>query len=370
MGAPSFLAALARTARRAAAVVGEADRVRATTRRLGRACKILGMTMQCTRCFSILAIAGLLVFAPARGVAADRELLTIGSGAVTGVYYPAAGAICRLVNKGRQDHGYRCVVESTEGSVFNINAIRSGKLDLALAQSDVQAKSFQGEQEFAAAGPFEQLRALFSLHAEAVTVVARADAGIGSLDDLKGKRVNIGNPGSGQRGTMQALMVAKGWTHDDFRAVSELQPADQFQAMCDGKLDAVVFTVGHPNGSIQEATTTCDSILIPVAGPEVNRLVEETSYFTPTTIPGGMYRGTPQDVPTFGVRATLVTTATLSPDLVYQVVRAVFEQFEEFQSLHPAFSTLVQEDMIRSGNTAPTHEGATKYFQEAGLWPQ
>lgn len=325
--------------------------------------------MQCSRFMSLLALAGQLVLPSAPAVAADPEIINIGSGAVTGVYYPAAGAICQLINEGRQDHGYRCIVESTEGSVFNINALRSGKLELALAQSDVQFKSFHGELEFAAVGPYEQLRSVFSLHAEAVTVVARADAGISSLDDLKGKRVNIGNPGSGQRVTMQALMKAKGWTPRDFRVVSELQPAEQFRALCDDRLDAVVFTVGHPNGSVQEATTNCDSVLIPVVGPEVDRLVEELSYFTPTVIAGGMYRGTPQAVPTFGVRATVVTSATVGAELVYEVARAVFERFAELQSLHPAFATLVREDMIRSGNTAPTHDGAIKYYQEAGLLP-
>jgi hypothetical protein len=311
-----------------------------------------------------------LIVAMTTGVAeaAERRFVIVGTGAVTGVYYPTGGAICRLVNKGRKEHDIRCSVESTDGSVYNINAIRGGNLDMAVSQSDVQYKAFKGEGDFAESGPYEQLRALFSVHSESFTVVARADAGIKRFDDLKGKRVNIGNPGSGQRSTMEALMAAKGWTRDDFLLATELKPTEQSQAMCDNKVDAIVYTVGHPNGSIQEATTACESLLVAVTGPEVERLAEETPYFSLATIPGGMYRGAPEAVPTFGVKATVVTSTALESDVAYQVVRAVFENFEEFKGLHPAFASLRREDMIRAGNSAPTHEGAVKYFREAGLW--
>ena len=147
---------------------------------------------------------------------------------------------------------------------------------------------------------------MFSVHPEPFTVVARADSGIESFDDLKGKRVNVGNPGSGQRSTMEVLMDAKGWTMDDFALASELKSAEQAQALCDNKIDAMVFTVGHPSGSIQEATTTCDTKLIPVSGPEVDQLVEENPYYAKAVIPGGMYAGTDEDVETFGVKATFV----------------------------------------------------------------
>jgi uncharacterized protein len=300
--------------------------------------------------------------------AQEGQFITIGTGGVTGVYYPAGGAICRLVNTGRKEHGIRCSVESTGGSVYNVNTIRQGELDFGIVQSDVQFNALKGQgEEFKDQGPFEGLRAVFTLHPEPFTVVARADSGIESFDDLKGKRVNVGNPGSGQRATMEVLMERKGWTMDDFALASELKSAEQSQALSDNNVDAIVFTVGHPNGSIQEATTTTDAKLIPVSGAEVDALVEENPYYTKTTIQGGMYRGTDGDVDTFGVRATFVSSADVPEDVVYAVTKAVFENFEDFTKLHPAFATLEKEELTSAALSAPLHPGAEKYFKEAGL---
>jgi TRAP transporter TAXI family solute receptor len=314
----------------------------------------------------LLAGAGLL--AADLASAQEQKFITIGTGGVTGVYYPTGGAICRLVNKDRAETGIRCSVESTGGSVYNVNTIRAGELDMGVVQSDVQYKALKGEgEEFQDQGPFEKLRAVFSVHAEPFTVVARADSGIATFDDLKGKRVNVGNPGSGQRSTMEVLMEAKGWTMDDFALASELKSAEQAQALCDNKIDAMVFTVGHPSGSIQEATTSCDTKLIPVTGPEVDQLVEQNPYYAKAVIPGGMYRGTDEDVETFGVKATFVTSADVPEDVVYQVTKAVFENFDDFKKLHPAFATLQKEDMVTQALSAPLHPGAEKYYKEAGL---
>ncbi len=313
-------------------------------------------------------LAGVTLLAADLASAQEQKFITIGTGGVTGVYYPTGGAICRLVNKGRKDHGIRCSVESTGGSVYNVNTIRQGELDMGVVQSDVQYKSLKGEgEEFESQGPFDDLRAVFSVHAEPFTVVARADAGIASFDDLKGKRVNIGNPGSGQRSTMEVLMAAKGWTMDDFALASELKSAEQAQALCDNKIDAMVFTVGHPSGSIQEATTTCETVLVPVAGAEVDQLVEQNPYYAKAVIPGGMYAGSDEDVETFGVKATFVSSAEVPDDVVYQVTKAVFENFEDFKKLHPAFATLEQKGMVTEALSAPLHAGAEKYYQEAGM---
>jgi len=298
---------------------------------------------------------------------AQDTFITIGTGGVTGVYYPTGGAICRLVNRDRAEHGIRCGVESTGGSIFNINAIRSGELEFGVAQSDWQFHAYNGTSRFEEQGAFEDLRAVFSVHPEPFTVVARADAGIETFDDLQGKRVNVGNPGSGQRGTMEVVMEAKGWTMDDFAVASELQAAEQSQALCDNNIDAMVYTVGHPSGSIQEATTACDSVLVEVAGEEIQGLIDERPYYRTATIPGGMYRGNDEDTQTFGVGATFVTSADVPEEVVYEVVKAVFENFDQFKGLHPAFANLEPEEMASDGLSAPLHPGAERYFQEAGL---
>jgi hypothetical protein len=296
-----------------------------------------------------------------------EQFITIGTGGVTGVYYPTGGAICRLVNKDRKTHGIRCSVESTGGSIYNINTIRAGELDLAIAQSDWQYHAYNGTNLFEEKGPFKSLRSVFSLHAEPFTVVARADSGIKTFDDLKGKRVNIGNPGSGQRGTMEVLMKAKGWTMKDFKLVSELKASEQSKALCDNKIDAMIYTVGHPSGAIKEATTSCSSVIVEVTGPVIDKLVAENAFYRIVTIPGGMYTGSENEVTTFGVGATFVSSTRVDNNVIYAVTQSVFDNFNEFKRLHPAFSGLKKEEMIKDGLTAPLHDGAKKYFIEVGL---
>jgi uncharacterized protein len=318
---------------------------------------------------AITAFFGMVLLFGATPVQADQTFVTIGTGGVTGVYYPTGGAIARLVNKERKVHGIRCSVESTGGSVYNLNTIRAGELDMGVAQSDWQYHAYHGTKgtPFEASGADKDLRAVFSVHPEPFTVVARRDSGIKTFQDLKGKRVNVGNPGSGQRGTMEVVMEAMGWTMDDFKLASELKPAEQSAALCDNKIDAIIYTVGHPSGSIQEATTSCDSIIVPVEGAAIDKLVADNDYYRIATIPGGMYRGTDTDTKTFGVGATFVSSAKVPENVIYHVVKAVFDNFDDFKKLHPAFEVLVKEEMVKDGLSAPLHDGAAKYYKEAGL---
>jgi len=298
------------------------------------------------------------------GAIAEEKFVTIGTGGQTGVYYQVGGAICRLVNRGSKDHEIKCT-HTTGGSVANINGIRAGDLDLGVAQSDWQYHAYNGTapDQFPD-GKFEGLRAVFSVHQEPFTVVARADSGINSFDDLKGKRVNVGDPGSGQRGTMEVLMKEMGWTMDDFALASELKSSEQAAALCDNKVDAIIFTVGHPNGSIKEATTSCESKLINVNNEASQKLVAENDFYAVATIPGGMYTGTDEDVTTFGVGATFVSSTATSEEIVYEITKAVFENFDRFKKMHPAFANLKEEDMIKKNLSAPMHDGAVKYYKE------
>lgn len=299
--------------------------------------------------------------------AASGNFITIGTGGVTGVYYPLGGAICRLMNSAEKESNVRCSVESTGGSVYNANALSKGEVDFGVMQSDVQYKAFNGEGPFADGRAVKKLRAVFSVHPEPFTVVARADSGIKTFADLKGKRVNIGNPGSGQRSTMNMLMDAYGWKMSDFKLTSQLASNEQSKALCDNKVDAIVFTVGHPNGSISEATTTCDAKLVPVDGPTIKKIVKSEPYYSWATIPGGMYRGNPKPVKTFGVRATVATTSDEPEQVVYDLVKSVFTNFDEFRKLHPAFANLKKSEMVKAALSAPLADGAKKYYKEQGL---
>ncbi len=300
--------------------------------------------------------------------AAEQTFVTIGTGGQTGVYYVVGQSICRLVNRGAKDHNIKCTAPSTGGSVANINAIRDGSQDMGVAQSDWQFHAMHGtkNQSFIDQGEFKDLRAVFSIHGEPFTVVARTDSGIKTFDDLKGKRVNIGNPGSGTRGTMEVVMQAKGWTNDDFKLASELKSSEQSQALCDNKIDAMLFNAGHPSGSIKEATTSCDAIVVPVQGPVIDKLIKNNDYYAAATIPGGMYRGSDADVATFGNTATFVSSAKVDADVIYEIVKAVFDNFDRFKRLHPAFAQLDPSKMIKDGLSAPLHDGAVRYYKERG----
>lgn len=298
--------------------------------------------------------------------AADQQFVTIGTGGVTGVYYPTGGAICRLVNKNRNDHGIRCSVESTGGSVYNARTIRSGELDFGVIQSDVQVKSINGTDQFSEDGPYDGLRSLFSVHPEPMHLMARADAGIATTADLKGKKVNIANPGSGTRVLAETLLKYEGISVDDFSLAAELKSSEQAAALCDGKIDATIWAAGLPNGSSQEATSTCDVKIIPLAGAGIDKLLGENTAYAAATIPGGMYPGNPDDLPSWGPKATIVTSADASEEVVYAVVKAVFENFDAFKRLHPAFGNLEESEMVSDGLTAEIHPGALKYYQERG----
>jgi uncharacterized protein len=308
--------------------------------------------------------AGLLCALPAAH--AQQKFVTIGTGGVTGVYYAAGGAICRLVNKDRAKHGIRCSVESTGGSVFNVNTIRAGELDLGVAQSDVQFNATKGTANFQKDGAFRELRAVMALHPEPVTVLARKEANAKSFADFKGKRFNVGNPGSGTRATAEELLAAMGWKLSDFSLASELKADEHGPALCDGKIDGFLYLVGHPSANIQDPTTVCGAQLVNVTGPAVDKLVKEKPYYAKATIPGGLYPGNPKDIQTYGVLATFVSSSKVPASTVYAVVKAVFDNFDEFKKLHPALAALKPESMVKDGLSAPLHDGAVKYYKEKG----
>lgn len=297
---------------------------------------------------------------------AQTQFITIGTGGVTGVYYAVGGAVCRLMNKDRAQTGIRCSVESTGGSVYNINTIRAGELDIGVVQSDVQYNATKGESQFKDKGAMEGLRAIFSIHPEPLMVAARKESGVKQFQDFKGKRFNIGNPGSGQRATVDQLLPALGLAKSDFALASELKADEHGAALCDNKIDGFAYVVGNPSANLQDVTTTCAAQLVNVTGPAIDKLIAAHPYYASATIPGGTYANNPDAVTTYGVLATLVTSDKTSPDVVYQLVKAVFDHFDEFRKLHPAFANLDPAHMVKDGLTAPLHEGAVKYYKEKG----
>jgi hypothetical protein len=298
------------------------------------------------------------------------EHARIGTGSQTGVYYPAGGAIAKRVHATNGDHGIKVSVLVTGGSVYNINAVLSGDLEFGICQPDRQFQACNGLAEWSERGPQDDLRAVCSLHREIVTLVCADDTGAKTLDDLKGLKVNIGNPGSGQRGNALAIFQAVGIDPEKDIQAESLKPAESAQMLQDGKIDAFFYTVGHPNGAIKEATAGQRRTVrfIPITG--MDKLLADAPYYTPAAIRvGELYPKAVHDaneVMSIGMPATLVTSARVPEEMVYVVTKALFEGLEEFRQAHPAFADLTPEGMLQ-GHTAPFHDGAKKYFQEAGL---
>lgn len=297
---------------------------------------------------------------------AAPRFITIGTGGITGVYYPTGGAIAKIVNAQKEKYNLRATVESTGASVFNINAVLSGDLDFGITQADRQYQAYKGLAEWEGK-PQKDLRSVFALAPEAVTLVVSEESGIKTLKDAKGKILNIGNPGSGNRQNAIDVIAAEGLNYEKDLKAESVKAADAPRMMQDGRIDGFFYTVGHPNGNIKEATAgKRKARLVPITN--VDSLLQECPYYSRTVIDISQYPEAlnKENVPTVGMLATLVTSAKQPDDVVYAVTKEVFENLDEFKKLHPALASLTKESMLE-GLTAPLHPGAEKYYREIGL---
>jgi len=308
-------------------------------------------------------------------VAKSAEYFSIGTGGPTGVYFQVGNAICKMVAKIQsKDHGrkkgtdkaYRCSAPSTGGSTYNIGQIMEGELQFGVAQSDWQYHAYNGTRPDKVK-PYNNLRAVFSAHPEPFQIIVGKKSKIKDWNSMKGKKVNIGNPGSGQRGTFEVLMEAHGVDTGYFGSTSELTSSEQSGALCDGKIDAFGYTVGVPNAGVAQSTDGCGAVIIDLNTDAVKKLVADNPFYAFATIPKGTYKTSKKDVTTFGVMASVVSSADVPDELVYAVVKAVFENLDDFKKQHPAFANLDPKKMIKDGLSAPLHPGAVKYYKEKGL---
>ncbi|OQX05624.1 MAG: C4-dicarboxylate ABC transporter substrate-binding protein [Desulfobacteraceae bacterium IS3] len=309
-----------------------------------------------------------LLALPAGAQSAKTTFVTIGTGGITGVYYPTGGAIAKMVNDKRDKYGIRCTVEATAGSVYNVNSVVSGDLEFGLAQADRQYQAVNGLEEWKDK-PQKELRAVFSLHPEALTLVASEASGVKDIRELKGKRVNIGNPGSGQRQNSIDALSAVGIDFEKDIKAEQVKAAEAPGLLQDGRIDAFFYTVGHPSGAFKEATAGATKVrFVSVSGTEIEKLLKEKPYYAKTAVPVKLYSTAVNDadVETFGVKATFVTSAKVAEDVVYAITKEVFENLDEFKKLHPAYESLTKAGMLE-GMSAEIHPGAMKYYKEAGL---
>ena len=317
-----------------------------------------------SRALAACGLAALLAIAPGCAQLTGRPDVVIGTAAPVDIDYPLGGSICRLFNVDTPRHGLRCAEVASTGPVANIESLLHDRIDIGIVPSDVLADAMAGVGPFASRGPAPGLRVLFAGHADIFSLVARPEAGVRTVADLRGKRISIGAPGSRARANLDRVMAALGLTRRDFAGIRELSLAEQNRAFCAGELDAIIYSVAHPNGLIRDATLSCRGVLVAVSGPDIDRMLSEYREYEPVVIPGGTYPVNPQDLHTFGVRAVVVTTERMPDRVAYEIARATFERFDDFRRLHPAFAALSLSGMVRSTGRAPIHAGAARYYRE------
>jgi TRAP transporter TAXI family solute receptor len=315
-----------------------------------------------------VAVTGSLAFASA--ASAQSTYVNIGTAGIGGGYYPTGGYICNLVNKTRESYGHniRCTVESTAGSVANLRSIAAGETEVAIVQADWQKHAYDGTSVFKEIGPQKELRYVMGLHSDVIHIVASKKSGIKGWDDLKGKTVNTGNVGSGTEATIYTAMDAYGLKPAEFFGQeTKLTSREQASALCDGKIDAFIYPTGVTAASITEATNTCDVTIANWWDSTIEGLLEKYSYYVPITIPAGVYRGVDSEAKSWGMPATLVSTTRMSEDAIYNMVKAVLENFEDFKKQSTLYLALQREDLATGGRSVPMHPGAEKAYKEAGL---
>jgi TRAP transporter TAXI family solute receptor len=321
----------------------------------------------------VIAAAGYAIFVVTEEAAprpVNDRFVVIGTAGETGVYYPVGQAICGLLNSGRAEHGMRCSARATAGSFYNIEALRRGEVEYAIVQSDWQHYAVRGAGAPQPMLVFPALRAMLSLHGEVLSIVVRRDARIVLLEDLQGKRVNLGLPGSGQRESIRLLFEAMGQEIERLVIATQFSPEEQARALCEGSVDALVYLAGHPNTAIGAALEACDTTILPIDGTLVERFVRQNPYYAAATVPANTYPNQRRPIRSVGLLATLVTTTRESEENVYQMARAIYEGFDKLKTVHPALTELDKVETTKAGLTAPLHRGAERYLRAAGMMPQ
>ncbi len=309
----------------------------------------------------ILYIVLMLLFCNASS-AFDDKLLVMATGSPSGVYYQVGNALCRAINK--ENIGVRCAVEPTPGSVYNLHGLKDLKYDLAIVQSDWEEHAYNGTGAFLNSGRVEKLRRILPLHNEAFTIITRNKSIIHGISDLKNKKINLGPIGAGSRATMHDIMRAKGWTEDDFKAFFAIPEDRQATSLCNGSIDAIILSTGHPNTLISSISKACDIKIVEIKDDVVDKFIAGNPEFQYTTIYKGMYLGVDSDIKTFGTNAVLVATSNLNPDLTFKIITIFEKNWDNIKKLHPALKTLNFNDLYKMQDISPYHDGAMRYLKD------
>jgi TRAP transporter TAXI family solute receptor len=314
---------------------------------------------------AVLALTLACAILPIAARAEDEVFASVGTGQLNGIYYPIGKAICQIVNRDLHRHGVRCSPEATPGSIYNVAALKSGELEFAIVQSDVQFAAYHGEDTWTGKA-FSGLRSVFSLYPELVTIIARGDAHIRQLPELSGRRMNVGSQGSGIRTTWDAIEAQLGWSNQQQVRQTGLKGDASIAALCNGAIDASMMIIGHPSSLVRSQLDACAANLVAITGPAIDKLIHSRPYYRSETIPTNDY-GIAADVPTFGGRAVLVTSASVDARVVAVVAKTVVAHIAELRTLNPVLARLSPREMTTEGLMAPLHPGAAEAYKTLDL---
>ncbi|OZU86991.1 C4-dicarboxylate ABC transporter substrate-binding protein [Virgibacillus indicus] len=286
------------------------------------------------------------------------EFLSMLTGGTSGTYYPLGGEMATIVT---DETGIQTDAVSSNASADNVIALQEEEAELAFVQTDVIANAIEGINSFDG-NPVDNVQAVGSLYPETIQIVTTADSGIASVEDLAGKTVSVGAPGSGTYVNAEQILEVHGMTMDDIDA-QNLDFGESTGGIQDGNIDAAFITAGTPTGAVEGLSATAEVGIVPVAQEKIDELIEMYPYYAADTIEAGTY-GLEEDVTTVAVLAMLAVTNSLSEDVVYDITKAIYENTGNMAHAKAEFIT---KETALDGIGIDLHPGAKKYFDEIGI---
>lgn len=316
--------------------------------------------------FALLAAVPALASAPS---SAKEKFVALGTSSQSGVYYPVAQGICGLINGGRDEHLVRCLANTTGGSIYNIQAIATGELDFALTRAGLAYEAYRGIGEFEAYGANPKLRSMSVLYSQPLSVIVKQDSDVKTFLDIVGKRINIGNLGSGKRELAEMMLELMRWTSKDFAEVHELNTSRMGKAFCEDKVDVLIEAIGIPSKFLDDMINGCKGRFVDIPKNVVDAVRLKGPYYEPGVIPAKLYPIHKKDVQTFNVNVVLVSSTDTSAETIYTITKTMFEKFPLLQKTHAVFANMTPKSMVEQAEYIPFHEGALRYYRESNLLP-
>lgn len=290
--------------------------------------------------------------------------ISIATGGTAGTYYPLGGALAKIFNDNIK--GVNANVQSTGASVENVGLVSKGEAEIGFIQNDITYYAFTGTESFEGKDKITNLRGMAMLYPELVQIIATEDSGIKTVDDLKGKKVAIGAPGSGVEANARQVLAVHGMTYNDLAKADYLSFNEAADQLKNKQIDAAFITAGIPTSAVTEVGQTSKIVVVPIASDKIAKLNEEYPFYTEVVIPANTYNGQTTDITTAAVMAMLVVSDKLDDDLAYDLTKQMFEQRQVIIDTHSRGNDINIETALK-GMPIELHPGAKRYYDEKGI---